>query len=320
MKDEQKRNIYESFAFKENLPLFMQPYWLDVVCDESMDWDVILYKKGEEIWGSFVYVIKKKYGFTFITMPKLTQFLGPYIKYPKGQKYYNKLTWEKGIMNYFIDNLPEFDYFNLNFHHSIENWLPFYWKGFSQTTKYTYRISKNLNIKELFKSFETDIRRRKKKAERLGVKAYESNDVEKFYHLNKLTFERQGIKIPYSFKLVKRIYEKLKKMNAVKIFFAEHKGEIIAANFLVYDKNCVYYLMGGINPDKKNLGGMDVILYEAIKFALENGLDFDFEGSMIESIEKYFRGFGGKQVSYFYISKINSKILKIRNCLLDLLR
>lgn len=41
-------------------------------------------------------------------------------------------------MNYFIDNLPKFDYFNMNFHYSITNWLPFYWRGFKQTTRYTY--------------------------------------------------------------------------------------------------------------------------------------------------------------------------------------
>ncbi len=76
--------------------------------------------------------------------------------------------------------------------------------------------------------------------------------------------------------------------------------------------------MGGINPSKKDLGAMDLIQYESIKFALLTNRDFDFEGSMVESIEKYFRSFGSIQKTYFQISKTNSKLLKIKSCLRDI--
>jgi len=65
---------------------------------------------------------------------------------------------------------------------------------------------------------------------------------------------------------------------------------------------------------------MDLIQYESIKFALENNKQFDFEGSMLESIEKYFRSFGAVQKPYFQITKINSKILKVRECLQELIK
>jgi len=97
------------------------------------------------------------------------------------------------------------------------------------------------------------------------------------------------------------------------MYFAKYEGNVIAVNFLVYDDNTVCYLMGGIHPDFKDLGGMDVVQFESIKFALESERAFDFEGSMIESIEKYFRSFGGFQKPYFNISKTNSKLLKIRS-------
>jgi len=311
---------YKEFAEKEGLPIFMQPFWLDSVCENGMEWDVILYEKGGEIWGSFVYVIQKKYAFTLIILPKLTQFLGPYIKYTEGQKYYTKLSWEKEVMNYFIDNLPNFDYFNMNFHYSITNWLPFYWRGFKQTTRYTYVIDKNLKIEQLSQDFETDIRRRRRKAEKLGVEVIETKEIEDLYRLNSLTFNRKGIKIPYSLDFVKRIYYSLEKENAVKILMAKYQHEYIASAFLVEDKNNVYYLMGGIEPSKKDLGAMDLILYESIKYTLSKNKNFDFEGSMVESIEKYFRSFGAIQKPYFNVYKINSKLLKIRQCLMDILK
>ena len=304
---------YRDFANRENIPVFSQPWWLDSICGED-NWDVLLYEKGGEIWASFPYYMKNN----SILMPKLTQTMGPYIRYPKNQKYYKKLSWEKEIMNYFIDNLPNFDFFNVSFHYSVTNWLPFYWNGFTQTTRYTYVIDKNIDIEILSKNFETDIRRRRKKAENLGISVYESDDIKKFYELNNMTFRRQKLEIPYSFKFIDKLYKNLKYNNTCKIFFAEYEKEIIAANFLIYDNDTVYYLMGGINPDKKDLGAMDVILYESIKFALKSGKNFDFEGSMIESIEKYFRSFGAIQKQYFQISKTNSKRLRFINALKEM--
>jgi len=303
---------YKEFAKKEKLPIFMQPFWLDSVCQNGMEWDVILCEKGGEVWGSFVYSYIEKFGFRLIIPPKLTQFLGPYIKYPKGQKYYKKLSWEKEIMNYFIDNLPKFDYFNMNFHYSITNWLPFYWRGFKQTTRYTYVVENNLTIEELSKNFETDIRRRRRKAEKLGVIVEKSDDLEMLYNLAYYTFKRQNIKTPYSFDFLKKLYENNK--DNIKINLAKYKDKYIAGNLLLVDDKRVIYLIGGIDSEYKDIGAMDLVLYESVKYALENNKIFDFEGSMIESIEKYFRSFGAVQKPYFNIIKPNH-LFKIIECI-----
>ena len=311
---------YRKFCQKEkNIPIFSKDWWLDSICGEG-NWDVVLVEKGEEIFASFPYVLKKKAIFDIITMPQLTQTMGVYIKYPPKQKYYKRLSWEKDMMSKLIDSLPKVDKFSQNFDKRITNWLPFYWAGFEQTTRYTYLIE-NVTIEELEKNLETDIRRRRKKAKEIGIEVYESEDLEEFYKLNKLTFARQNMNAPYTFDFVKKIYNKCKENNSVKMSFAKDvNGVNIAANFLVYDENTVYYLMGGIDPDKRNLGGMDVLQFESIKFALESGRKFDFEGSMIESIEKYFRSFGSFQKPYFTISKTNSKLLKIRSLVKEIIK
>jgi len=312
---------YREFCKKEkDIPIFSKDWWLDSVCGKD-NWDVILVEKGDEIFASLPFYKQKKAIFDIISMPKLTQTMGVYIKYPKGQKYYKRLSWEKEIMTMIIEQIPNVDSFSQNFNHTITNWLPFYWKGFNQTTRYTYVIE-NITIEELSKNLETNIRRRRRrKAEKTGVLVFESDDIDKFFELNKMTFERQNLKIPYTFYFVKRLYKACKENNAVKMYFAKDSEEnVIAVNFLVYDNNTVYYLMGGIDPEKRNLGGMDVIQYESIKFALESGRKFDFEGSMNESIEKYFRSFGSFQKPYFNISKTNSKLLKFKDCIMNIIR
>lgn len=311
---------YRNFCKKEkNIPIFSKDWWLDCVCGID-NWDVVLVEKGGEIFASMPYYKKQKIFFDIITMPQLTQNMGVYIKYPPKQKYYKKLSWQKDIMLSLIEQLPNFDLFIQNFSRNIDNWLPFCWKKYSQTTRYTYVIE-NTTIENLEKNLETDIRRRRRRASENGIVVVESNEVDKFYELNKMTFTRQGLEIPYSFELVKKLHDVCLKNSSVKMYFAKDKEEnIISANFLVYDHNTVYYLMGGIDPNKKDLGGMDVVQFESIKFALNSGRCFDFEGSMIENIEKYFRGFGAIQKPYFTISKTNSRILKMKHALMELLK
>jgi len=314
-----KEKYREFCKSEENMPIFSKDWWLDSVCGED-NWDVILYERGGKIVASMPFYIKTKAIFTIITMPKLTQNMGIYIKYPKGQKYYKRLSWEKELIKYCLNKLPSVDSFSQNFYYSILNWLPFYWQGYSQTTRYTYVIG-NISIDELEKKFETDIRRRRRKASSIGIMVYESDDIKKFYEINKKTFLRKNKDIPYSFEFIDNLYKNLKQRNICKMYFAKDKdNSVIAVNFLVYDNSTVYYLMGGIEPSKRDLGGMDMILYESIKFALENGKFFDFEGSMIESIEKYFRSFGAEQRPYFNISKTNSKLLKTRSFIKELIK
>ena len=305
-----KQKYIEFSKQEKNIPIFSQSWWLDSVCGTD-NWDVCLIEKGGKIVASMPYYKTKKFMLNMIFMPKLTQTMGPYILYPKGQKYYKKLSWDKDIINKLLRQLPKYDYFFQNLHYSITNWLPFYWNGYKQTIRYTY-IIENITVEDLEKKFETDIRRRRRKATNIGVEVYESDDIKKFYELNEMTFIRQGKEMPYSFKFIESLYNNCKENNACKIFFAKDKdGIIIAGNFLIYDKNTVYYLMGGINPKYKDLGGMDVVQFESIKFALKSGRKFDFEGSMIESIEKYFRSFGAIQKPYSQITKSRNKFINL---------
>jgi hypothetical protein len=310
------RDKYRELCEKDHdLPLFSQAWWLDSVCGVD-NWDVILIEKGGSIFASMPYYIEKKYGQTIIKHPKLTQTLGIHFNYPKNQKYYKKLSFEKEMIEKIIIELPKFSKFYQSFNCKYTNLLPFHWAGFNVNVKYTY-IVENITINELEKKYEISRRKRRRhKAKKIGIEVYEGKDISLFYALNKKTFKRQGRKIPYSFDFVKKLYNNCINNNACKILFAKDKeGTTIATSFLIYDKNVVYYLMGGIDPDKKNLGGMDLIQFESIKFSIETGRKFDFEGSMIESIESYFRSFGAVQQPYYNIAKTNSKLFKLKELL-----
>jgi hypothetical protein len=100
--------------------------------------------------------------------------------------------------------------------------------------------------------------------------------------------------------------------NARKIFFAvDRDGNVHAAVHIIWDENSAYYLMSGGDLIFRNSGTTSLCLWEAIKFASTVTKRFDFEGSMLEPVERFFRAFGARQVPYFHIAKTNSPLLKL---------
>lgn len=310
---EQYRNLCEK---EKSIPIFSQAWWLDAVCGEE-SWDVALIEKGGAIVAALPYRKNKKYGFRTLTMPQLTQSLGPWLKYPEHQKYSKRLAYEKELHSELIALLPAVDLFSQSFHYSVKNWLPFYWKGFSETTRYTYVLE---NIREVvLNDFQSNIKTDIKKAEK-NISVYCENDIKKFYEINKLTFKRQNMSIPYSLEFLKELDKILEIKSQRIILFAEDKEQRIhAAIYVIWDNNSAYYLMGGGNPELRSSGATSLLIWEAIKLMKDKTNKFDFEGSMIEPVERFFRGFGAKQISYFAVTKVSRK-LKVCYLLRDLLK
>jgi lipid II:glycine glycyltransferase (peptidoglycan interpeptide bridge formation enzyme) len=213
-------------------------------------------------------------------------------------------------MEALIDQLPKYDLFRQNFSPEIKNWLPFYWRGFQQTTRYTYRLSSLADSDVIWDGFQDKIRTDIRKAKKLGVVAERCSDIDAFLAVNELTFNRQGIGLPYSRSYVKRLFAASQANEAGTIFLARGQdGRVHAGNLLVWNEHCAYYLMGGGDPELRNSGATSLAMWQAIQFAATVSRVFDFEGSMIEPVERFFRGFGAVQTPYFSISHIRSKRL-----------
>lgn len=293
------------------IPIFSRDWWLDAVCGAD-SWDVAIVEKGGRVVGSMPYYANRKYGFTVLMQPPLTQTLGPWLR-PSNAKYAKALGGQKAIMQALIDLLPSFDYFGQNWHHSNANWLPFYWRGFQQTTRYTYILSDLIDENQLWGGLKENIRGDIRKAEgRYSLLVRDDLALEDFLRINRLTFQRQGMRVPYSEKLVRRLDAACVKRNCRKIWIAEDdKGRRHAGVYVVWDENSAYYIMGGGDPELRNSGATSLCLWRAIRHAATVTQQFDFEGSMLEPVEKFFRGFGARQVPYFSVKKANSKVFAL---------
>jgi hypothetical protein len=289
----------------ETNTLFEQPWWLDAVAPGA--WKVAEVSRGGATVARLPYVMEKRLGLKGLTMPPLTQTLGPWVA-PSGGKHVGQLARQKELMTALIEKLPPHDYFYQRFHYSITNWLPFYWRGFEQTTRYTYVIEPLDDLDLVWDRFQSNIRREIRKA-RKQVVVRTDFDVERFLDINSLTFERQGLGLPYSRALVRRLDAACAERSARRMFFAEDaRGRIHAALYVVWNDNSAYYLMSGGDPDLRNSGAMSLLVWEALQFAATVTERFDFEGSVIEPIERFFRAFGGTQKPYFRVTRFSRRM------------
>ena len=310
--DSANKKQYSVFSQKEKgLPVFMKAWYLDTVCDGG-NWDVVIEKEGEEIIASLVYFQKQKLGLRYLTMPPFVKVMGPYIK-----PAYRSLKESHRLLEKLIGQLPKVDCIKQDLHYSNANWLPFNWAGFQQTSRYTYLLELD-DLDAVFKNINRNMRRNIKKAQsQLIVKR--DLPLETFYEINKMSFDRQGIGIPYSFEQLKKHDEALASHKARQIFYAEDQnGQIHSAAYLIWDEYSSYYHLSGDNPSLRQSGAGILLIWEAIQFTKnELGLNiFDFEGSMIKPVEQIRRQFGAKQQPYSRVWKYNSKLYY----LLDLLQ
>jgi len=95
----------------------------------------------------------------------------------------------------------------------------------------------------------------------------------------------------------------------------DENGAAHAGVLIVWDAESCFYLMGGGDPTLRSSGASSLCVWEAIRHASTVSREFDFEGSMIEPIERFFRGFGAVQRSYFLVRRIDSTVLSIAHAL-----
>ena len=269
--------------------IFEQLWWLKAVAPEQ-DWNEHLIQDGDKVKARWV---TPKGTFT---MPHLTQTIGFWIDPDiiAKDRFYND---RKKIIAEIVSSLPA------NTHVSLapENtyYLPLQWAGFNLRPYVTYRITNLDNVDDLYAGFASVVKKNIKSA-RNKVKIEESEDISILHSLMEKTFQIQKRSYPFSKEYLSTIYEACRIHNASKLLYAvDDKGNVHSGVLYVYDENVCYYLIAGTDPQFRSGGANSLLLWEGIQFAATHSKCFDFEGSMIEGVENFFRQFGGEMVVYY---------------------
>lgn len=191
-------------------------------------------------------------------------------------------------------------------------WLPFHWEGYEVRPRVTYRLeTAHLTPQKLKSQFRDNIQRQIKKSVREN-NLFTSDNCDALFALNKDSYERKGDDHPFEHETLNRLFKLLNDEERVKIVEVHNgNGEVIAAAMFAWDASRVYYLTGGVRASDKSSGAMAHVLWEGIQLAREHGLNFDFEGSMNQGIERFFSAFGATSFTYYQVRKMNSKLYDI---------
>ena len=285
--------------------LFCKSWWLQAVCPIELE-ILVLYKKDRIVAG-LPMVRKKKFGFKKICTPCLTHTLGVLLESPTSHKYTVKLSKEMKILKEFVKAIPTFDYFFMNFNYNFNNWLPFFWAGYSQTTYYSYVISDLWDTKKIWENFSSTVRKEIRKTEKDGLKVNESDDIEECLRLHKLAYGRQSLVSPHPESSVRKLDEACRQENARKIFIAQDSlKKNHAMYYVVYDSKSAHALLAGADPALRNSGAQYLVCWAAIQSLSSLSKQFDFSGGCITTnIESHIRKFGGTLTPHYMITKNN---------------
>lgn len=284
-----------------HLPLFFQPWYLDVVCPNG--WAVALAKDAAgKIIGVLPCTWRKRWSLRGIDMPALTPYLGPWYDLPPGLKPAQRYALEQEVQAQLLAQVPAVWFFRQRWHPQLSNALAFRWRGFQLDIKYTYCI--DLHKPNFGDYFAPALRNNIRNASKLyQVEVAKSADG--FYTLNQLSFAAQKMKMPYGAEQFQQLFQVVQEQQAGVLYWAKHQETEAreAAIWVLYDQQWAYLLATGRSKTAHN-GAVALLIERAIHDAAAKGLAvFDFEGSSLRGVEAFFRQFGGELVLGLVLKK-----------------
>lgn len=294
------KDLFRSLCKEEpDIPVFFRDWWLDVTCGED-NWQIILYLEDPHVVAFMTYFLKKKYSFNTITVPPLTKFNGPYFlkDFPERKK--------QSILNRMVEEIPSVSSFSQTLHYQITNWLPYKWKGYTQTAYYSYRLLNLGQLEDIWSNMDVDYRNNKIGKASVKYRIAEDLDFETLYRFTVAPFQRQKIELPVSRQLLENLVRVCTEHQSGKGLFAVDQQEnIVGAVFVIWDRTNCYLLLAGENEQSRLDGAGIWLTWQAIEYAskiLQSEV-FDFLGGMSENLERTRRQYGAEQTPYFLITR-----------------
>ena len=309
------KSLYRSLCKEEDsIPVFSRDWWLDAVCGD--DWDVLLSEKKGKIQAAMPLYVPCK---SVVTMPPYTQTMGVWFAAEAADtKYSSMLDHRQAICKQFIEKLKPYRSYLQNFSHEFVDWLPFYWAGYAQTTRYTYILHHIKRSDTIWSAMSQQTRRNINAARQAAIAVRTDVSETQFLQVVEQTFKRQHQKNKQGEAVLRRLIDTARKRGQAEIFGGYDKaGNLHAAAFIVWQDSSAYYIAGGGDPAFRSSGAHSLVMWEAIQHVSQFTDTFDFEGSMLPGVERFFREFGAVQTPYFLVTRgklrlVERFILKFR--------
>ncbi|MFC1932959.1 GNAT family N-acetyltransferase [Chloroflexota bacterium] len=288
--------------------VFHKSFWL-----KASEKKIVIYGyfKGRELYAGIPLSHCVKFGIRVALPPLLTPYSGVLLRKSEG-KYVTRLSAEKEATQKIAQKLKSDQHFvNFMYPPGVVNIQPFLWEGFSLSIMYTYIIQLDRSLEDIWNAMEFETRHHIRKAEKDGIVINKSDDFNQTLNLVEKSNTRQNRDVRSELMVCPAHDEVLAKRGQCKSFLAQDKnGDNIAAVYIVWDNRRSYNVLSGYDSEKKHHGASTLALWKAIEFSKQElGLEeFDFEGSMVPRLERFYRGFGGQQIVRYGVTWVKPSL------------
>jgi hypothetical protein len=265
-----------------NQLVYAYSWYLDVV---SPGWEALVTENYEYIMPL---PVKSKYKISYLVQPILTQQLGIFSK--------NEIT--EVVVDEFVKALPYFSYeINLNEHNSYSKALVYP----------NFKLNLNKPYDQIKASYSKNTLRNIEKANKLKLEVKTNIPVEdflNFYYADEKNY--LTVKRPILEKLIKAGIS-INELTLYGVFSAENN--LIAGLCLLNSGNMLTNLLPVSNEDGKASSAMFLLIDYLIKNNDNCFKILDFEGSKIDGVARFYKGFGAKNHPYYSLKRLRPGFL-----------
>ncbi len=276
-------------------------HYMDVVANS---WKGIEVLENNKLVAVMPILIHKKYGIKYALQPNFVQYWGIFFDKINFQSSYRELSWKRKVVKLIVEQLPEkLKLFSFCMSPEFDYAFPFYWEGFNLKIRYSYHLDLTKGEEEVWRGIKRKRRSILLQAEQDLNQVQVTNDPKGLLSLIKENLEAKvEIMSQKHFNILPHLILKMHKEGYI-LQINGSKGTPLTAGYFVDFEGKTTYLIGVKKPGIQESGAHSLLIWEAIKRSMGKSRIFDFEGSMLEGVESFFRTFGGRPVPYLFIEK-----------------
>lgn len=315
------KEIYKQFSEQNDLPLFMQYWWLEGVC-AGKDWDVLLIteapaQKAEDkaadeaseeaaspaetqeetpvVLAAMPYEMSKRCWLRHVSQPVLSPYGGIWFNPAiaddanKVAEFYRQIDEKLSALKLVSYNqLFRPDCPSVHLLDSLR---------YKFVTRRTFVLSDLSDLQRVINGFSRS-KRKKLEKDTLTYSIAEL-EAEEFFYFHQQTLAQKKDKPTYSRENLLVMAEKAAARNQIRIFGVRNQDkELLAAAVVVWDKRYAYLLLDTFDHDVPDCGARELLTLEAIKQARSLGLKFDFTRH-----RSYLKHYGAKKTTFYSVHK-----------------
>jgi hypothetical protein len=303
--------------------IFHRSAWLQA-CSNSLGKHLEIYgcfEREDLIGGCSIFVDKSRLFQSADSNAAMTPYGGVLLRPPISSNVRREEARYGAILGGLLEFLEQKQFGRIRITSSPEflDIRPFTWRGWQSIVYYAYYLG-------LASAIAPGVSKSARWAARKGIKSnlavrkLERPDVENYYRIFSMTFQRQNLNPPVDVKFLQSILEMLDHERAGEVWTAETVGgDLACAEIIIWDDKRAYRWSAASNTDLRDTGATSLLLTEIFRDLKERGFkEINLMAANTPHLSRFIASFNPRLLPYYCVQKkapIVAVIDRFRNAL-----